>query len=73
METKTTTKIGTMPAATLAQRLAAMSDVQLAQTAQALAARPDGDRALTAVLETLEARIQAHTFAEFVAEIFEAA
>ncbi len=61
---------GTLTAATLAQRLAAMSDVQLAQTAEALAKRTDADQALTAVLERLEQRLAPETFAAFVAEIF---
>lgn len=60
----------TLPAATLAQRLAAMSDTQLMFAARALATRPDGDVACTAVLEVLEARIPGPSFDAFVAEIY---
>ena len=70
MANTNTARIGTLPAATLAQRLAAMSDIQLAYMAQSLATRTDGDRALTAVLEVLETRLTADMFAEFTAEIF---
>lgn len=61
---------GTLPAATLAQRLASMSDVQLAQTARTLAGQANADRALTSVLEVLETRLSADMFATFTAEIF---
>jgi hypothetical protein len=61
---------GTLPAATIAQRLAAMSDVQLAQAAAQLARNPEHDALCTSVLEALEARIPADTFAAFVAEIY---
>ena len=66
----TTNRIGTLPAATLTQRLRAMSEIQLADAARALVANPEADQVLTAVLETLERRISAPTFEAFVAELF---
>lgn len=67
----TTKRIGaTLPAPTLAQRVAAMSDADLMFAARALATRPDGDAACTAVLEELERRIPAPAFEDFVSEIY---
>lgn len=60
----------TLPAATLAQRLAAMSETELMFAARELAKRADGDAACTAVLEALEARVAGPSFEAFVAEIF---
>lgn len=60
----------TLPAATLAQRLAAMSETELMFAARELAKRPDGDAACTAVLETLEKRAPGAAFDAFVAEIY---
>lgn len=69
----TTTRINsTLPAATLAQRLAAMSTAELMFAARELASR-DGasaDAACTAVLETLESRVSGPSFDAFVAEIY---
>ncbi len=59
-----------LPAATLAQRLAALSTAQLMDAAAALARRPDGDAACTAVLEELESRVPGPSFDAFVAEIY---
>lgn len=59
-----------LPAATLAQRLAALSETELMFAARTLAKRPDGDAACTAVLEVLEARIPGPSFEAFVAEIY---
>lgn len=64
------TVTSTLPAATLVQRLAAMSDAELMFAAAALAKRPGGDFACTAVLEELEARVPAASFEAFVAEIY---
>ena len=61
---------GTLPAATLEQRLAAMSEPQLMDAARELAARADADAVCTAVLEALEARAPGAAFDAFVAEIF---
>ena len=60
----------TLPAATLAQRLAAMSTAELMFAARELAKRPDGDAACTAVLEELEKRAPGAAFEAFVAEIY---
>jgi hypothetical protein len=60
----------TLPAATLAQRLAAMSETELMFAARDLARRPNGDAACTAVLEALEARVAGPSFEAFVAEIY---
>lgn len=59
-----------LPAATLGQRLAAMSDAELMFAARELATRPDGDAACTAVLEALESRVPGEAFVAFVAEIY---
>lgn len=59
-----------LPAATLAQRLAAMSETELMQAAAKLARRPDGDAACTAVLEELESRVPGPSFDAFIAEIY---
>lgn len=63
----------TLPAATLAQRLAAMSTAELMFAARGLAAKTDAasDKACTAVLDQLEARVGGPSFDAFVAEIFE--
>lgn len=60
----------TIPAATLAQRLAALSETQLMDLAATLAQQPDADAACTAVLETLERRVPGPSFDRFVAEIY---
>lgn len=60
----------TLPAATLAQRLASMSETQLMDAATALAADPSKDALCTAVLECLESRVPGASFEAFVAEIF---
>ena len=60
----------TLPAATITQRLAVMSDVQLAQLAETLSKCPDADAALTMILECLEVRIAPDTFAAFLGKIF---
>lgn len=66
-----TKRIGSnLPAATLAQRLAAMSDAELMFAARELATRTDGDAACTAVLEALESRVDGPSFEAFVAEIY---
>ena len=69
-----TTKItAKLPAATLAQRVAAMSTGELMIAARRLAPATDAasDQACTAVLEQLEKRIGAGaTFDQFVAEIY---
>lgn len=64
----------TLPAATLAQRIAAMSTAELMCAALELAKHSDAasDSACTAVLETLEARTHGGAaFDAFVTEIFE--
>lgn len=61
---------GKLPAATLAQRLASMSETQLMFAARDLAKLPDGDAACTAVLEELESRVPGASFEAFVAEIY---
>lgn len=69
--TKTSRRINsTTPAATLAQRLASMSETQLMFAARELAKNPAADAACTAVLEALEARAPGAAFEAFVAEIF---
>lgn len=64
----------TLPAATLAQRLAAMSTAELMFAARELAKRPatdaGADRACTAVLDALEARVAGPSFDAFVTEIY---
>ncbi len=73
METKTTRRISSkLPAATLTQRLAAMSTAELMFAARELATRTGdaSDTACTAVLETLEARVSGPSFDAFVAEIY---
>lgn len=59
-----------LPAATMTQRLAAMSETQLMDAARQLATRPDGDRACTAVLDELERRVPGPSFDAFVAEVY---
>lgn len=61
---------GILPAATIAQQLAAMSLTQLMFAARELAARLDSDAACTLVLEELEKRIGGQSFEAFCAEIF---
>ena len=58
----------TLPAATLSQRLAAMSDAELMFAAAELATR--NDTLCTAVLEVLESRVDGPSFDAFVAEIY---
>lgn len=60
----------TLPAATLAQRLASMSETELMFAAAELAKRADGDTACTAILEELESRVSGPSFEAFVAEIY---
>lgn len=60
----------TLPAATLSQRLAAMSETELMFTAAELAKRADGDAACTAVLEELESRVPGPSFEAFVTKIY---
>lgn len=67
------TRIGsTLPAATLAQRLAAMSETELMFAARELARKTDdgSDLACTAVLNELEHRVAGPSFEAFVAEIY---
>lgn len=58
----------TLPQATLAQRLASMSETQLMDAARQLA--NSNDTLCTAVLEALEARVAGPSFDAFVAEIY---
>lgn len=62
----------TLPAATLAQRLASMSTAELMFAARELAQKTDraSDAVCTAVLEALEARVTGPSFDAFVAEIY---
>lgn len=60
----------TLPAATLSQRLAAMSDAELMFAAAELAKNPAKDTLCTAVLEVLERRVNGPAFEAFVAEIY---
>jgi hypothetical protein len=64
--------IGTLPAATMEQRLASMSTVDLMFAARSLAKKTDvaSDRACTAVLDALEKRISPSAFESFTAEIY---
>lgn len=59
-----------LPAATLAQRLASLSEAELMFAARELATRPDGDALCTAVLEELESRVEGPSFEAFVQEIY---
>lgn len=59
-----------LPAATLTQRLASMSETELMDAAAQLAKRTDGDAACTAVLEELESRVPGASFEAFVTEIY---
>lgn len=59
-----------LPQATLAQRLASMSETELAFAARELAKDASKDKLCTAVLEALEKRISAATFETFVTEIY---
>lgn len=61
-----------LPAATLAQRLASMSETELMVAARKLATSADlgADAACTAVLEELESRAAGPAFDAFVAEIY---
>lgn len=71
METKRIT--GKLPSATMAQRLASMSTVDLMFAARELAKKTDlaSDQACTAVLDTLHARVRGGaSFDAFVAEIY---
>ncbi len=62
----------TLPAATMAQRLASMSTAELMFAARELATRTDAasDRACTAVLDELSSRVSGPSFDAFVAEIY---
>lgn len=60
----------TIPAATLTQRLASMSDSQLMFAARELASKADSDSLCTSVLEELESRVSTGAFDAFVAEIY---
>jgi hypothetical protein len=59
-----------LPAATLTQRLASMSETELMFAARELARRSDADALCMAVLECLEARVSGSSFDAFVAEIY---
>lgn len=65
-------KIGTLPTATLAQRLASMTEAQLMFAARDLAKCTDeaSEAACIAVLEELESRVPGPAFEAFVAEIY---
>lgn len=62
----------TLPAATLAQRVACMSTAELMFAAKRLAKATDAasDQACTAILEQLESRAPGAAFDTFVAEIY---
>lgn len=62
----------TLPAPTLAQRIASMSTAELMVAARALATQGDeaSEAACTAVLEALEARVPGPSFDAFVDEIY---
>lgn len=67
------TTLGTLPAATLAQRLASMSTAEMMLAARALAKKTDlaSDSACTAVLDALASRVgNSDAFEAFVAEIY---
>lgn len=66
------THIGTLPAATMEQRLASLSTTDLMIAARTLAKKTDtaSDSACTAVLDALEKRIAPATFESFTAEIY---
>jgi hypothetical protein len=68
--TRPTNITGKLPRATLAQRLAALSESQLMDLATTLSRDPAQDSLCTTVLETLESRVAGPTFEAFVAEIF---
>jgi hypothetical protein len=59
-----------LPQATLAQRLASMSETELAFAARELAKDTSKDALCTAVLEALEKRVTSATFEAFVSEIY---
>lgn len=65
-------KIGSLPAATLVQRLASMSDADLMRAARELASKSDlaSEKAAVSVLEELERRMSSHSFETFVASIY---
>lgn len=60
----------TLPAATLEQRLASMSECQLMFAARELAKDPAQDVLCTQVLDTIERRAPGAAFDQFVAEIY---
>lgn len=60
----------TLPAATLAQRLASLSCPQLMDAARKLASDCEQDALCTAVLDELERRVPGASFDAFVAEIY---
>lgn len=60
----------TLPAATLAQRLACLSEAELMFAARELATDPAKDMLCTAVLDELESRAPGPSFDAFVAEIY---
>lgn len=60
----------TLPAATLAQRIASMSTTQLMQAARELAKDAAQDALCTALLDALEKRAPGAAFDAFVAEIY---
>lgn len=68
----TKSRIGTLPAATLEQRIASMSTVELMFAARELAKKTDAasDMACTAILDALEKRAPGAAFDKFVAEIY---
>lgn len=61
---------GKLPAATLSQRLASMSETELMFAARELAKDASKDKLCTAVLEALEARAAGPSFEAFVTEIY---
>lgn len=61
---------GKLPKATLAQRLAALSEPQLMDAARKIAADREQDALCTAILSELESRAAGPAFEAFVAEIF---
>lgn len=66
-----TSKVGTLPRATVAQRLASLSIPQLMDAARKLAADPEQDALCTTVLDELEKRTRGGAaFDAFVAELF---
>lgn len=61
---------GKLPQATLAQRLASMSETELMFAAKELAKDTSKDVLCTAVLDELNKRVQGKSFDSFVKEIY---